>query len=75
MLLEALARRALDSATVEAILDRLDEALSRGATRKAVNSIRTQLAFFRCAAETELPQERSAQILEQLNALEAALPE
>ena len=75
LLLEALARRALDSATVEAILDRLDEALSRGATRKEVNSIRTQLAFFRCAAETELPQERSAQILEQLNALEAALPE
>jgi len=75
MLLEALAGRSLDKAAVTAILDRLDEALSRGATRREVSSIRTQLAFFRSAAETELPQERAVQVVEQLTALEAALPE
>jgi hypothetical protein len=74
MLLEALAARALNDAAVAAILNRLNEALSRGATRREVSSIRTQLTFFRTAAETELPRERRAQVIERLDALGAALP-
>ena len=47
--------------------------LSRGATPRERDSIRTQLTFFRRMAETELPGERSTQLIAQLRALEMAV--
>ena len=73
-LLEALARGTMSPATMAAIIDKYTDALSRGVTTRQVDSIRTQLRFFRRAAETELPQARREEVTEQLAELERALP-
>jgi hypothetical protein len=72
-LLEALAGRRLDDATRGAIQAKFAEALSRGATARERDSLRTQFEFLRTMAEGQLPQARRAQVGQWLASLGDAL--
>jgi hypothetical protein len=69
MLLHALAERKLDEKTREAILSRFNSGLSRGATARQRDSIRTQLRFFQSLMLTEFPRPKREEMIQQLELL------
>jgi alpha-beta hydrolase superfamily lysophospholipase len=73
LLLKALLDGALGKAEQTAIADAYTRGLSRGATRRERDSIRTQFGFFKTMAETELSKTKGAALIEQLTALEKAV--
>lgn len=74
MLLDALARRALDGTSTTAILGRFADAVSRGVTPREQDSIRTQLRFLQAAVLAAWPKSRRSKASRQLKLLEEALP-
>jgi len=73
LLLQALNRRVLDDAARNRIVQAFRGALSRGASSKVRDSMRTQFRFYRRLMETELPKEERAELIAQITALEEAL--
>jgi hypothetical protein len=70
MLLEALLKRTLDEATRERIQEKFLSALSRGASAKQLDSIKTQFNFFRRLMDTELPESDRPRMTHQLTLLQ-----
>src|SRR4029079_11221898 len=73
LLLHALQERELRDATRTAIVGLLSRAMSRGASSKVRDSMRTQIQFFRQMMRTEFPTDDRAEIVAQMNKLEKAL--
>jgi pimeloyl-ACP methyl ester carboxylesterase/tetratricopeptide (TPR) repeat protein len=70
LLLRALVRRDLNEAVCEGIAQGFTNALSRGASSKERDSIRTQFRFFRALMGTEFPQEGRDEMIQQMTTLE-----
>jgi pimeloyl-ACP methyl ester carboxylesterase/tetratricopeptide (TPR) repeat protein len=70
LLLHALLKRELDEKTCAGVLERLLSALSRGATARQRDSMRTQFHFFRRLMETDFPEARREATIRQIMLLE-----
>jgi hypothetical protein len=73
LLLTVLLRRNLNEATRKEIAQAFTTALSRGASAKILDSMRTQFRFYRRLMETEFPKDRRAAMQQQLTLLEKKL--
>jgi tetratricopeptide (TPR) repeat protein len=73
LLLRALLRRDLDDGARDLVAQAYTSAMSRGATSKVRDSMRTQFRFFRQMMETEFPKEGRDEIIRQLTQLEEKL--
>ena len=73
LLLQALVQRQLNDKTRDAIVEKFSSALSRGATAKQRDSMRTQFQFFRCLMQTEFPKEGREEMIRQMELLEEKL--
>jgi hypothetical protein len=73
VLLEALAARNLNEDARRNILRKFREAVSRGASAKARDSMRTQFEFFKTMAETEFPEPGRKDMIESLQELRDSL--
>ena len=73
LLLEALMSERLDDATRDAILQRFSRALSRGATARQRDSVRTQFLFFRRMMQSAFPGQGRDELLRQLEFMQDKL--
>jgi hypothetical protein len=73
LLLQALHKRMLTEATRDRISQLMADAMSRGASSKAKDSMRRQLLFFREMMATQFPARRRRQMIDQLKKLETQL--
>ncbi len=73
LMLQALLRRDSTDTTFEGIFDAFSAALSRGASSKVRDSMRTQFQFFRHFMKTEFPKDEREQIIRQMMLLEEKL--
>jgi triacylglycerol esterase/lipase EstA (alpha/beta hydrolase family) len=73
LLLRALLQRNLNDKARDRIVEAYTAAMSRGATSKVRDSMRTQFAFFRQLMETEYPKEGRAEMIRQLTLLQERL--
>lgn len=73
LLLHALVQRELDDKARARILVKFRAALSRGATVRERDSMRTQFRFFRSLMQTEFPKAGRAEMMRQMALLEEAM--